>query len=301
MKKLDAISKTSFKEGAYHFYQDFIVKTVFNDVQREEYKNASDAYNHCFFLAKENKSEAAKKAYTVCCALKKKLDPFVAQWIAALYEPRLSYYHYKTQDYQMAISVTGEIILANRILQEQGYQYLFFSEMQQVHNLSRIYFKLGQTSHAISICIKSLINMYECSDRWTLGRMIGGIPEDDIIADSQYAMIVQIMTETFIRILRTFQSDSISVYYWLEQFVIPLSEIKFSSISKDIHYQFVDALTSFLKGMVLNRNIIDYENLLLVEKINVDKLLLGVVCEYITFWINENEKSLNVDHSCLSN
>lgn len=294
MKKSGALDKISFKEGSYPFYRDFILETIFNDAQRQAYHMASDAYDNCFLLAKQNNSVASEEAYGQCCTIKETLEPAVAAWVTALCEPRLSYYNYKTKDYQRAILVTEKIIEATQLLQKEGYQTLYFSEVQQLHNLSRIYFTLDETNDAVALSLKCLVGIYERSGGWIPGLVVNGIPEEYIIADAQYAMLVQVMTETFIRILRTFKTDAVLLDHWLKQFIGPLTEIKFSLISADHRYKHVDALVSFLYGMVLNKDEPDYKSLLFVEKKNVDQLLLAVLYEYITFRITENEKEMLV-------
>jgi len=294
MEKSDPTNKNFFKEGAYPFYRDFILETIFNAAQRRAYTEASDAYDHCFLLAKQNNAEAAAVAYHKCCSLREKLDPAVAEWVTALCEPRLSYYYYKTKDYPTAILVTKKIIGANQLLQQKGYQLMYLSEIQQLHNLSRIYFTLGETAEGVALSLKCVVDIHEHADSWMPGIMMNGIPEEVIITDLQYAMIVQVMTETFIRILRTFKTNIVLLDYWLRKFTEPLSTLKFSLLSSDHRYKHIDALVSFLQKTIVNKDDPDYTNLLFTEKSTVDRLLSGVLYEYITFSITENEKALLV-------
>ena len=294
MEKSDPINKTSFKEGAYPFYRDFILETIFSAAQRRAYTEASDAYDHCFLLAKQNNAEAAAVAYQQCCALRDKLDPAVAEWVTALCEPRLSYYNYKTKDYATAILATKKLIGANQLLQKKGYQLMYLSEIQQLHNLSRIYFSLNETEKGVGLSLDCLLGIYEHAAHWKPGMMMNGISEAYLITDLQYAVIVQVMTETFIRLLRTFKTDTVLLDYWLRKFTEPLSALKFALLSSDYRYKHIDALVSFLQETIVNKDEPDYTNLLFVEKSKVDRLLSGVLYEYITFSITENEKALLV-------
>ena len=121
---------------------------------------------------------------------------------------------------------------------------------------------------------------------------INGVPEEYIIADSQYVMIIQVMTETFIRILRMFENNAVLLRYWLKRFIAPLLKIKFFLISSDRRYKHIEALIAFLNGAVLNKEKIDNANLLFVEKSSVDKTLLEVFYSYIKFCIAEEEDAL---------
>jgi tetratricopeptide (TPR) repeat protein len=275
----------------YELFVDFIVETVFNDHQRQEYKKIYDSCVNCFVFAKQNNLDEAKKCFEESIFLFESCEN--KHWISTLCMPKISYYEYKTANYESAIYRSNQIIESLKYLQKNNYQYLFLSEVQQFHNLSRIYFTLNNTREAVAICVKCLVGIYEHSGKWRPGMIINGIPEEYIIAaDVQYIMITQVTTETFLRILRMFEADAVLLRYWLKQFIDPLSEISFSLISTDRRYKYIDALISFLQGMILNKGETDYGNLLFIEKANIDKALLKVLYGYIKFSIVENEKAL---------
>lgn len=286
------LNGTFYKEGGYPFYKDFILRNVFTEVQRIAFCEAETVYDECFLLSKKNRLAEAGSVYNKCSVIHMLLDPVVATWVMALCGPRLSYYHYKIGDPSRAITFTEEIIEANRLLQDKGFQYLFFSEIQQFHNLSRIYFSLKHTARAVDLCIDILMNIVRRVKTWNPGMIMDGIREEKLIEAAQYGMIIQVMTETFVRILLCFETDSAVLRYWLQRFINPLSEIGFYRLSDDSRYKYFDELILFLQQAVLNKTGINEKSALFTERHKVDKTIIEVLSRYIMFCISEKEAEI---------
>ncbi|BAV04872.1 hypothetical protein SAMN05421788_11810 [Filimonas lacunae] len=292
MNTLQEIGRMPGKEGPYTIYLNYILDTVFTPQQKQDFNRLSQAYDNCFALAKENKETEMDRAYAYCCQLTESVDAGIMPWIEALCAPRLSYCQYKKKDFVGALDFTYEIIAANQYLQQQGYQYLFFSEIQQWHNVSRIYFSQGDTKEAIAVCVRCVDDMAKQSGKWESFVLLNGISEGTLIAESQYGMLIQVLTETFIRILKLYKKETVLLRYWLQQFMNPLDSIEFSRLSEDIRYRHLDALMALLREMMLENGEVNAANLLFTDKENVSKELLEVMHAYLRAYISGNAAAL---------
>lgn len=289
MKPDTNTEEVNYQTNPYVFYVNGIIDATIPLHQVTQYNELSLAYNDCFFLAKQKKITEAAEAYDKGCTLQKFIDPALDTWITVFCGPNLSYYYYKTEHYNESISLTHEIIETCRDLQNRGYYYLFFSEIQQYHNLSRIFFTLNNTEEALYQCTRCMADMADRGTGWDTQTLINGIPEMTLIRITQYGMIIQVLTETCGRLLRTYGKDPVQLRHWLAYFLAPLSGIRFATISDEHRYKYIDAFISFLHEAVLSDNDINEDNLLLTEKQHVDKTLLSTFYQYVKFVIAETE------------
>jgi hypothetical protein len=272
----------------YYFYVDFITNSVFSQEEQAQYNQIANEYNNCFNLSKQNKLSEAYIVYAESCTTDKIITPHLAQWITAFCSPYISYYFYKKKNYTDAIELTNGTINTLQKLQEQGYQYLFFSEIQQIHNLGRISFAMGEIDHAISLSVTCLKRMDKQAQSQRVETFINGVKEKELIRVTQYGMIIQVLTETCSRLLKYFKADANEMGFWLRKLLNPLTKINFCSMSSDDRYKSIDNFVMLMNKILENgMDAFEETDLLLIREPNKDKVLLRTLYNYITI-INDD-------------
>lgn len=291
MENIINFENSSYKENPYSFYINNII-TRFPPKEKSQYDKIASAYNNCFLLAKQNKIEEAEKAYNKLHETNKEIFPSLIPWVMVFCAPNLSYFYYKIKDIRLAIDLTWDIIKFSKQLQSEGYQYLFFSEIQQLHNLSRIYFKQEDEATAVSLCMQCLSDIVNHSKNWKQGRSINGIAERELIDITQYAMIIQVATETCNRLIRKIRANSLIVDKCLGLFLNHLAKLSFKSISSETRYLNLDTFSLLMKRF-LNEGIDDIEesDLRFISANDSDKNLLRTLYSFASY-LNKRE---NID------
>lgn len=264
----------------YNSFVDFVVEIVFDDQQRLEYKAINDACGKCFLLAKQNLLDEAKLYFEESNLLFNSAHN--KHWISALCLPNISYYQYKIGDYESAISHTNQIINSLGYLQANYYPYLFFSEIQQYHNLGRIYFSMGRVSLAVDQCIYCLLSIVAHSNTVQSNNLIYGVPELELYNITRYAMTIQVLSEACDKLIFYSNRDLTQLQNSLGDFMKQLSILDFASISNDPRYMAIDQFVEVMNGVLTNNYDEFQEHLLLFSKNpHADKTLLKIVYKYI--------------------
>ncbi|GGH58918.1 hypothetical protein HNQ91_000523 [Filimonas zeae] len=295
MQKPNAIGSTSAKEGPFQVYMNYILDNVFTPAQKAEYNHISDTYDAFFKAAKEKKRSDLETLYNECCSLADKMDAGIATWVIAICAPRLSYYQYSRKDFTGALDFTLEIIAANQLLQQQGYQYLFFSEIQQLHNLSRIYFTQNRMEEAVQVSVRCIRDMAAHAGKWGSFLPLKGMREEEVIAESQYGMTIQVLTETFIRLLKMHDKDAGALQYWFKAFTVPVSRIRYPETAFDIRYQQMDAVIHLLLEMMENYGSISDSYLQWAKEESLVKELKEVLLAYLRHCVTAQESIYNIN------
>jgi tetratricopeptide (TPR) repeat protein len=270
-------------------YLDFIVTSVLNEPEKEAYYKIVPCYERCLLFAKENKLQEATKAFNEARLHKNLLTPKLESWMKIFCTSSISYYYYKMRHYQRALRLINESITAIQLLYKNGYQYLFFAEIQQIHNMSRIYFVLNQTEKAIALCVGAVEAVFRQSFLFNTDKMIGNLPEKELINNCQYAMLIQLISETYNRILLKSHSSIIERQTWLTNFTTPLQNINFSSMSNEPRYIIFDEFISFMnKALNSNsRGLTEEDYMRLIKCASINRPLLKVIYNYLSYHNNE--------------
>lgn len=271
----------------YSFYVDAIIKSDLNKNEQEEYNKAAIAYSNCFMLAKENKIFESQEIYKVILLINEKSNPILSQWVILLCGPRLAYYYYKTKNYTEAIAYTQKIIQCIETFFFNGYEYLFFLKIQQLHNLSRIFFALNDFDEAVHLCIKCLSTIVNQSSKWETKKIINKIQEIELIKKTQYDMIIQVAAETCDRLIQKFKDDPLSLNNWMGIFLEPVTKLNFNSVSQELRYKNIDVffllMQKFLKEGIEDVNESD---LLTLKAPDADRYLLNILYKFATMLNN---------------
>ena len=271
MKNLDHL------KDPYNFFVDFVVEVVFNDQQRQEYKKINEACGNCFLLAKQNNLDGAQKCFEESTLLFQSSQN--KHWLAALCLPNISYYEYKIGGYETAIYRTNQIISSLKHLRKSTYQYLFFFEIQQYHNLSRVYFSINNISLAVTQGAQCLLSIAEHAKAFKgNNNLIYGVPEIDLYKISQYEMTIQVLSETCDKIIFHGRNDLNQLQDWLKNFIKQLLVLDFTSMSPAPRYAAIDEFIELIYRVLTN----DYDEfqanvLVFAENPHANKTLLKVL------------------------
>lgn len=268
----------------YNSFVDFIVDVVFNNQQRHEYKIINDSCGNCFLFTKKNILDEAKKYFDESMLLFESSQN--KHWISALCLPNISYYEYKIGNYESATYRTNQIITSLGYLQKNNYQYLFFSEIQQYHNMSRIYFSMNRISLAIDQCVYCLLSIVEHSKTFLSKNFIYEVPESELYKITQYAMTIQVLSETCDKIIFYSKNDLIQLQNWLGSFIKQLLVLDFTSISSDPGYININKFIKLI-GEVLTNDYDEFQEdiLLFAKNQYADKTLLKILYKYINLTV----------------
>ncbi|WP_205510363.1 hypothetical protein [Longitalea arenae] len=278
-----ASSGTSFnyRQDPGGFYITAMVNALFQKEEQAQYVEAVTAFDHCFQLAKQNRLEEAVFAYSACNSISSTLAPSLLDWVMAFYGQRLCYYHYKSKNYEAGASLTKQISKSVNRLYENGHQIMFFVDIQQRLNLSRIYFAQHKVEKAISLCTESVIDMYHKSGAFHSQQFINDVPENELLEITQYGMMVEVLTDACNRILSSSKEDAGQVEKATITLITPLIDLDFSSISNDLKYTGINKFLSLLGGLTGYRELQDSDILYFMNSPYADKKMLMVLNNYI--------------------
>ncbi len=299
--KNDTLKKDFFDEkGVYSFYVNFICNTLLSAEETKIYSLVKHFYNACFLLSRENKLDEAAFNYEKGKEVYESAPVDLQPWLEVFCRPHISYYYYKIKDYPKSVALTNGIIESARMLSAKGYQYLFFVEVQQMHNLSRIYFATGELQRAIQLCVKCLKAIVDHSLCWSPGMLINGMKEERLIEITQKEMLLQIVLETYNRMLRLFKDAVPELRKQMKAFVDPVVKLDFETISADTDYVMWNGFFSLTKNVLdYEMEVLDKKGLLFVENNRMDKELLQVLLSLISLMQEEIERSESAIAACV--
>lgn len=263
------------------FYITAIINSSFSAGERETYREIVSLYDSCFQLAKQSKIAESRTVYEQCCRTTSAISPRLRNWILAFYGQRLCYYHHKSKQYNNAITLTAEILASVRLLQQQGYAYLFFVEVQQQLNLGRIYFELNQTEKAIRLSTESIHNMHRMAGQFNTARFFNNISEDELIQITQYGMIVEVLSDTCNKLLFKLREDPDRLERTISLFIESLQDLNFGSLSPNPQYECIDRFISLMRSLSGFGQLQDDDILFFINSPHVDKKITGVINNYI--------------------
>jgi hypothetical protein len=259
------------------FYIAAIVNSNFSNKEQEEFRKTVSLYDSCFGLAKQNKIPESRIKYEECCEANKITTPRLQDWIMAFYGQRLCYYHYRSGNYSDGIALTGEIMKSVRLLRQKGYQYLFFVEIQQQLNLSRIYFELNEVDKAISICTDSMFNIYRKAGSFSTDNLVNDVPENELIEATQFGMMIELLAGTCNRVLFKLKDDADILERSIGAFIVPLLPLDFCSLSSSPRYECINRFVSLMGGLSGDKELRDDDILFFMNSPHADKKLVDVL------------------------
>ncbi len=256
----------------------------------EEYKlynYVSFVYNACFVLAKQNKIHEADNEYVNCSQVKRLVTNNIYPWVTLFCDPYLSYYYYKIGSYKQAISNTLNSIKIARKLQKQGYQYLFLVEVQQFHNLSRVYLKEGEFKKAIYLYIKCFEKIIRQNETFTTTKCTNSLFEIELIKKTEYEKMLQIFTETYDVIIKKFDNDILLIKKWLSIFFssIVVLDFKYRYIN---FYMFIKIMNELSKEFINNKGNLTADISKFLRSSHSNKKLLTILFNYMTILNRQN-------------
>jgi len=270
-----------YRENPGAFYVMAMVKALFTKEEQAQYQEAVMAFDQCFQLAKQNNMQEAIAAYPACSRFINTLSQPLLNWVMAFYGQRLCYYHYKRNSYEEGINLTKEISRTVNQLQQEGYHFLFFVEIQQRLNLSRIYFTQREIEKALSICAEAVADIYDKAPTFNSRELINGVPESELIEITQYEMIVEVLTEACNRTIAALKEEPEKLESSTRQFITPLLKLDFTSLSADPRYTCINRFISILGGLTGYAELQDSDVLFFMNSGYAHKKMLRVLNNYI--------------------
>lgn len=263
------------------FYITAIVEALFTKTEQLQYQETVLAFDQCFRFARENNMQEANAAYEKCSQLTSSLNTSLLDWLLAFYGQRLCYYHYKLKHFEEGIGLTQQINRSVERLQQKGYQFLFFVEIQQRLNLSRIYIAQNEMSKAISICTGCITEIYDRSNDFDSRQLINGVPESELTRIAQYEMIVEVLTDACNKILSRLKEYPDQLEKATVDLIEPLIKLDFNTLSGEPKYTCINKFISLLGGLTGYSEIEDNDILFFMNSPYADKKMLMVLNRYI--------------------
>lgn len=201
-------------------YNDLLADTLMLQLSDEEalaYTLISFYYKNAFELAKKNQLFAA--SYYICqgdALMKDITGELLILWLNLYMMPKKSFHVYKKGSLEDAEQMTLEVIGTCRALQSRGNNFIFFAEIQQYHNLSRIYFRRNEVEAGLTICNNCLKVLYENPVHSV--NLIPGFKSNNFY-ELSIASIYQIFVETVYFIFKKADGNKVQLVSWLKFFL----------------------------------------------------------------------------------
>lgn len=126
--------------------------------------------------------------------------------------PAVSYWHYKKNEYQQAELLLWQAIENDFFLEKNGFPILSGHRIQQLHNIARIYFKVGDfdkgckvIQSALTFLVKGVIPNF--SGKWSYEDIENGMPNN-----LKSVMFWQLASET-LSFIHKYKSQDFSIYF----------------------------------------------------------------------------------------
>ncbi|PSL49467.1 hypothetical protein CLV51_101800 [Chitinophaga niastensis] len=112
------------------------------------------------------------------------------------YLPKKAYYLYKTGERDFAEKMLHDVMLNMQTMEQQGFEYLVFSRIQQYHNLVRMYFAYGQTDEAIRLSAEVVAFLLKGHSEKLIDLNVPLVQHPEKYELFKYLFICQILFET---------------------------------------------------------------------------------------------------------
>jgi|GEM_PF-6275314 hypothetical protein len=210
-------------------YSDYVVGRIFDEENRNLFSKIESAFDNCFMLSKENRVLEAETHLKAGERYKSLISPELQPWVTSFLGQRVSYFYYKVGNFEKAIDISNQIISSSRTLVSSGFQFMFFTEIQQRFNISRIFFAKREISAALEYNINSIQQTLERSPKWNANLFIesSSFSERDIIFDMQYKMMLSIILESYSRAIKALENNWCSLYSTLTEFTTKMERLDF--------------------------------------------------------------------------
>jgi len=263
-------------------YLDYIIATKFNRYDQSVFSELSLILNNCFVASKINNLTVAHEYYTSSKDFIKNVSPSLSPWVESFLGQRVSYFYYKKGEFDKAISKSKEIAEASQKLFTEGYQFLFFSEIQQLYNCSRIYFSKNQYSDAIELAICALERIANQSNNWDRTSFIDNdlIKENLLVSSAEFTMFNSIVLESLGRILTTFENNKPLVKYWVGHLIDHLWSYNALLVETDDRFATCYIFIGLLKKVLIDEvDEISDSEASLIQSVHTDKRFLKILFE----------------------
>lgn len=261
-------------------YSDYILDRFFDERNRALYSKIESAFDDCFVMSKDHRFVEAEIQLRAGEAYRSLISLELQPWVTCLIGQRVSYFYYKIREFEKAIDISNQIIGSSRTLVSDGFQFIFFTEIQQLFNISRIFFAKKDESTALEYSTKCLQQILEQSSSWNSNRFIksSSFSERELIFDMQYKMLRYIIVESYARAIKALQNDWYSFNGILTGFTTKLQQLNFEIPSG--HYSCGD-LPIFIKIAIHffenGAETIDEAGADFIQSKHTDKLLLKIL------------------------
>jgi hypothetical protein len=295
-KNKNKVMNQSQNEDISSAYEDYAINFIFDKQSKDLFAKISLAYDNCFLLAKENNFADAEIQMKLGEQYQTSLGSDVQQWINSFLGQRVAYFFYKTGDFENAINISNKIIGSSKILVENGYQFMFFSSIQQMFNISRIFFARKDVSAALTYSRNAIKQTIVQSFRWKPELFIdtSSFSEKELILNMQYKMIYSIIVESYARAIKAFGSERIDAQNLLRDFTIGMIDLDLENSFGDQQFRDLTAFFQIARGFWTNgTDVIDEAGAAFIQSKNADKKLLKVLFELANA-IKASERSKNL-------
>lgn len=289
------VMNQSQNEDISSAYEDYIINFIFDKQSKDLFSKISLAYDNCFLLAKENRFADAEIQMKQGEQYQKSLGPDVQHWINSFLGQRVAYYYYKIRDFENAINVSNKVISSGKILVENGYQFMFFSSIQQMFNISRIFFARKDVSTALTYSGDAIKLMIDQSSRWKPELFIekGSFSENEMIATIQYKMIHGIIVESYAKSIKAFGSECIDAENLLREFTTDMINLDLENAFDDLKYRDLTTFFQIAGGFwTYGTDVIDEPGAAFLQAKNTDKKVLKILFELANS-IKVSERSIS--------
>jgi tetratricopeptide (TPR) repeat protein len=264
MDKTNDLSITPFEKNVFEDYLSNITKSQKN-FWNENLEIAIRNFSESIVLSKEDKLEIAKEklneGFQRLSLITNKLPKYYGYTFAF---SALSYWDYRMGNYDMAENKLRKAIKIDSFLCKHGIEIFTMHQIQQIHNIARIYFKKGDFSTACGFVNKALSHLLlDTPVDLYINRSVQTLPKG--LKDE---MIWQITSET-IKMIHNYKLQDFRMYYGIAfQNLTAFKSVSYHEnlhlqwfSLKELYYQekypeFLSALPDFITG--IDRNYIVY-------------------------------------------
>jgi hypothetical protein len=146
------------------------------------------------------------------------------RWISVYALPKKAYYYYKKKDFRTSTLLTYKSISMFRNFYLEGNHIEIFGEIQQYHNLSRLYLNTNRNvAKGLSICVELLKLL--CLGYATITESVIRYPNEltkSDIDELRTLFVLQVLNETLFTLFRLFQNQQEKLMYYLAFLLTPI-------------------------------------------------------------------------------
>jgi hypothetical protein len=261
-------------------YSEYIKDNLFHGENKTLYAKIESALDDCFTLSKTNRLLEAEIQLKAGESFKSSISLELQPWVNSFLGQRISYFYYKTGDFEKAIDISNQIISSSRTLVAFGFQFMFFTEIQQLFNISRISFAKKEVSTALEYSIHSIRQILGRSSKWNSSLFIesASFSEREITFDMQYKMILFIVVESYARAIKALESNWCSFNSILTGFTTEMEKLDFEILSGQYSCKSFSIFFKIVKYFFENgAEEVDEQGADFIQSKHTDKRLLRVL------------------------